>query len=43
MKLLIVFFKGRSTTFPRPSVHGPPMVATNLVDMPISLIRPIAT
>ena len=39
---LIVFFLGKSTTFPGPIVHGPPIVATNLVFIPISFIRLIA-
>ena len=34
-KDLIVFFLGKSTTFPGPIVHGPPIVATNLVLIPI--------
>jgi hypothetical protein len=42
IKLLIVFLSGRSTTLPRPTVHGPPIVATNLVEIPISWANPIA-
>lgn len=41
-KDLIVFFLGKSTTFPGPTVQGPPMVATNLVLMPISFTKLIA-
>ena len=40
---LIVFFLGRSTTFPGPRVHGPPIVATNLVLIPIYVNKLIAT
>lgn len=34
MYTLIVFFKGRSTTWPGPIVQGPPIKDTNLVLMP---------
>jgi hypothetical protein len=39
---LIVFFLGKSTTLPGPIVHGPPMVATNLVFIPMSFNKLIA-
>lgn len=38
----MVFFLGRSTTLPGPTVQGPPIVATNLVFIPISLSKLIA-
>lgn len=31
MNTLIVFFIGRSTIFPGPTVQGPPMIVINLV------------
>lgn len=40
---LIVFFLGKSTTFPGPTVHGPPIVAINLVLIPIYASKLIAT
>lgn len=42
-KDLIVFFLGRSTTFPGPIVHGPPKVATNLVLIPMAFNKLMAT
>ena len=43
MKDLIVFFLGKSTTFPGPTVQGPPKVATILVLIPKSVNKLTAT
>ena len=40
---LIVFLRGKSTTWPGPTVHGPPITPTNLVFIPTEHIMLIAT